>query len=340
MTLRSSCDTKAIVSVEKAASARQTYDYFISGLRVSSDVRLPSAIPAPESTGVPDVVICEGAVPDLLNDAEHFGAIVQIAADSVRFDYAGTMKVLVENGCRITVQRYNGAVEGDVVLLLLGTTFAILLQQRGRVVLHASAVAAGDRAMLFCGASGAGKSTMAALLSRRGYPLLNDDVCNLSRTDDGRYVVYPDGRMLKLWSQSLDHLQVHAPEHLRIRTDAEKFYVAPESVDLTPRVIGGVYILDALPEGEPPLLSRLSTAEAVSELTANAYRPSLVQAMKMQKEYFNASASIVRSGGVFRLSRAKEFSQADAVLDLLIASWNSHEPDTVPTQYVGSHAGN
>lgn len=303
-------------------TGRSAYHYVISGLTVCSQIELPSAIPAAAPPASADVSICEGHVPDVLEHAEFFANVVQIAGSRLRFAFSGVMTVLVEDGRRITVQRHDGAVEGDVVMCLLGTAFAVILQQRGRVVLHASAVAVGDKAMLFCGASGAGKSTMAALLSRRGYPLLNDDVCNLSRTVDGRYIVYPDGRMLKLWSQSLDHLQVQPPEHLRIRTRAEKFYMAPEAVDLTPRTIGGVYILDLRPDGEQPSLCRLSSAEAVVELTANAYRPGLVQAMKMQKEYFAASTAIVGSGGVFRLSRAKDFSQVDAVVDLLSASWN------------------
>jgi hypothetical protein len=41
---------------------------------------------------------------------------------------------------------------------------SIALPRRGGLLLHASAVAAGDRALIFCGVSGAGKSTIASLL--------------------------------------------------------------------------------------------------------------------------------------------------------------------------------
>ena len=48
--------------------------------------------------------------------------------------------------------------------------------QRGLLPLHASAVAVGDGCVAFCGARGAGKSTLAAALAQAGYPLLSDDL--------------------------------------------------------------------------------------------------------------------------------------------------------------------
>ena len=318
-------DTDIIVPSQQSKPGRKTFAYVISGLLVQSEIELPSAIPAEHQLREPDVTIAERDIPELLDGAECFGGtLLQIAGTRVRYSFPRTMDVLVEDGRRITLQRDPKAMQGDVVMFLLGTTFAVILQQRGRIVVHASAVAVGDKAMLFCGPSGAGKSTMAALLSRRGYPLLNDDVCNLSRTSDGAYTVFPDGRMLKLWSQSLQHLNVQPHEAQRIRTDAEKFYMAPESVDLTPRVVGGVYCLAQLDGAVAPSLEKLSVAEAMVELTLNAYRPGLVKAMKMQTQYFQASAGITAKSGVYRLSRVKDFSCADEVLDLLETSWTAN----------------
>lgn len=317
-------DTDIIVPSQQSKPERKTFAYVISGLLVHSEIELPSAIPSEPRFCEPDVTIVEREIPELLDGAECFGGtLLQIAGTRIRYTFSNIMDVLVEDGRRITLQRAPNAMQGDVVMFLLGTTFALILQQRGRIVVHASAVAVGDKAMLFCGPSGAGKSTMAALLSRRGYPLLNDDVCNLSRTSDGAYTVFPDGRMLKLWSQSLDHLKVRPNEEQRIRTDAEKFYMAPESVDLTPRVVGGVYCLSQLDGPAGPSLEKLSVAEAMIELTVNAYRPGLVKAMKMQAEYFQASASITAKSGVYRLSRVKDFSRVDEVLDLLETSWTA-----------------
>jgi hypothetical protein len=58
----------------------------------------------------------------------------------------------------------------------LGTTAVpLLLAERGDLVLHASAVLIEDRAVLFCGPSGRGKSTLALIASSAGHPVLSED---------------------------------------------------------------------------------------------------------------------------------------------------------------------
>lgn len=61
-------------------------------------------------------------------------------------------------------------------LLLAGGVVSWLLNLRGEPVLHASAVAVGDDAVAFLGASGMGKSTLATLLCSAGAHLVTDDV--------------------------------------------------------------------------------------------------------------------------------------------------------------------
>jgi len=55
------------------------------------------------------------------------------------------------------------------------TAVPLLLSERGDLALHAAAVVVGGRAVLFCGPSGRGKSTLALLASQLGHPVLTDD---------------------------------------------------------------------------------------------------------------------------------------------------------------------
>lgn len=273
---------------------------------------------------MPDVTISFDDVPSDLAAPERTGPDWQIAGDTLLLHIPGILRALVTGGRTIQVLVEAGRRTEDLAVYLLGTCFAAILQQRGRVVLHASAVSVAGRAMLFCGPSGAGKSTMAAMLSKRGYPLLNDDVCNLSRDDGGNYVVYPDGRMLKLWSASMQHLELSDEGRDRVRHDVDKFYAAPAHVDPEPRPVGGVYVLHASPDGNgPAALNRLSAAESLAELTRNAYRPTLVRAMQMTATYFEASIGMQRKAGVYRLDRVMDFSRVEETFDLLERHWAS-----------------
>ena len=199
---------------------------------------------------------------------------------------------LISEGRRILFKPISGCELHTIALYLVGTCFAILLQQRGELVLHASAISVGGRAVLFCGASGAGKSTLAALLCRRGYGLISDDICNLKLSADDRYVVRPDGRMLKLWSNSLDFLEWRTAAQRAVRSDLDKYFVAPPGNRLAAQTVGAVYLIhDALPD-EPDSIRRLRTLEGMRELRRNAYRPALVSAMDMEASYFAGSAAL------------------------------------------------
>lgn len=60
-----------------------------------------------------------------------------------------------------------------------------IIAQLGALVIHGSAVEIGGRLAIFMGNTGAGKSTLAASLMKRGHRLLGDDAVVISKTDAG-----------------------------------------------------------------------------------------------------------------------------------------------------------
>ena len=75
---------------------------------------------------------------------------------------------------------------------------------------------------------------------------------------------------------------------------------------------------------EKPSLERLSPLQAMLELRANAYRPSLVEAMAMEVDYFAVCARLQSQAGVYLLRRPKDFKQADEVVGLLQNHWKQN----------------
>jgi hypothetical protein len=308
--------------------------YWISGLVVQSEVELPSATIAADEHQAPDIVIRAGDVPARLESPLHTTEAWETRSGLFLLRIPGVARFLIVQGREIVFDLSPEHEPRTVALYLLGTCFAILLQQRGNLVLHASAIAADGRAMLFCGRSGAGKSTMAAMLCRRGYALLNDDVCNLTPAIGDTYEVRPDGRMLKLWSESLDQLEWTTQPGMAVRADQEKYFFAPPVSEVLPQPVAAIYILRETPPNEDNSIRRLRSIEGMNELKRNAYRPALVTAMEMERAYFTASVALQRSAGVYLLSRPLAFDAAGPLLDLLEDHWNtlssrvSMEPST------------
>ena len=78
------------------------------------------------------------------------------------------------------VRMTSAGTSADPDMFIAGTGLALAWRLRGELCLHASAVSIGGRAVVFAGASSAGKSTIAAALSLRGHDVIADDLVVVS----------------------------------------------------------------------------------------------------------------------------------------------------------------
>jgi hypothetical protein len=80
---------------------------------------------------------------------------------------------------------------------IVSSAVGTLLAMRGDLVLHASAVAVGGRAVVFCGPTGRGKSTLALALGEAGHPVLGEDGVAID-LGPGDPVAYPGARGIRV----------------------------------------------------------------------------------------------------------------------------------------------
>lgn len=289
-----------------------TYRYHIAGLAVVSDIAIPGARQV-ASDASPDVTIARGDVPERLEGA----TIVQKMwwADASRL-LAHTPKgrFLVSEGRSIAYAPEPGFEAVDCAPYLGGSVFGFLMHQRGAIVFHASAVVIDGQAMLFCGPSGMGKSTLAAGLCQRGHGLLADDFCAVSFDAAGTPAINPDARMHRLTEASLAALKPSGVGG-RVASNAHKYYVQPAIAAPSERVaLGRAYILD---RGHMPAIEPLNTAEAADALNRNAYRPTVVRRMGQAQQYLDAITAILRHADVRRLRLSSALDSLDATIALI-----------------------
>ena len=94
------------------------------------------------------------------------------------------------------------AVHADAEACFVGPVLGVAAQQRGELLLHASAVPIGDGVVAFTAPPGAGKSTLAASFALAGYPLCSDDVLPV-RFEHSRPLATPFLPKMKLWRGQL-----------------------------------------------------------------------------------------------------------------------------------------
>ena len=95
-----------------------------------------------------------------------------------------------------------GATFEDAATYLTGPVLGFLLRLRGALAFHASAVQLEGGAFVLVGPHGAGKSTAATALGRRGCPIITDDVLHVTPAE-GRWLAQPFPATLRLWPDSV-----------------------------------------------------------------------------------------------------------------------------------------
>ena len=181
--------------------------YRFAGLILSSDFPIPEL---PRATGTPYAYVTIGARlrGDVRRKWRHSWRVrggpfwMRVAATGsghiVQFPGFGEFAV---SPSAIVCHPRTGIPLETVRHLLLDQLLPALLGSRVRLVLHASAVDIGARAVGFLGAAGAGKSTLAAALVRGGASLVTDDALVIDcRTNVPRAV--PSYPGLRLWPDS------------------------------------------------------------------------------------------------------------------------------------------
>ena len=121
---------------------------------------------------------------------------------------------------------------------------------RGFEVMHASGVVLGDRAALFAGRSGAGKSSLAAALLHHGALLLSDDTVALEPRD-GALVAHPGAALLQLGVAENSRL---SPRERAVLGTPEAFLDKQRynlSATASHAPLGELFLLERSPQGPP-----------------------------------------------------------------------------------------
>lgn len=177
--------------------------------------------------------------------------------------------------------------------LLLDQVLPLVLNYRGKEVLHGAAVATPYGACAFLGPTGSGKSTLAASFLSAGYSVLTDDCVVLDRCGED-IVTIPAYPGLRLWDDAIVALfgttKVCAP--VAHYTRKQRF---PDVVSATPVCrsnisLTGIYVMTAgasgpLAPGYIPDRPLLTKREALMTLLSLAFKLDIEDQSMLTREF-------------------------------------------------------
>ncbi len=285
--------------------------YVVYGLGVHSTVELPELVPG---SAPPDVVVRLASIPGAPPDPAASGSVVHATPDEVRLHWPEAGTILVRHGREITLDPRPGADSDVLRLYLLGPALGLLLHQRGLLVLHASAVALNGGAAAFLGHSGRGKSTTAAALHARGWPVVADDVVAVDLSPPGTPVALPGFPQLKLWPDAITALG-EGPESLPRVHPAEEKRARVVSAAAAPRPLRRLYVLTDAASLE---LELLHGHAAVFELLQHSYIAAALPGLG-SSSHLDQCARLAAAVPVRRLYRPRSLARLGVLATLIEA---------------------
>lgn len=286
--------------------------YAHSGLSIVSAFEIPewTQFALEEVVETPDAVI--KLDPTRYLDSENS---VKVTPDELLFTVSETATYWVRAGFEITVCPAPGAGWREVRLFLLGSAWSALCYQRDILVLHASAVRIGDRAVAFCGAPGQGKSSLAACLVARGCSFVSDDLCRIDLNIPGRAMIYPSTPRLKLRSDMLARLGRQddrlEPDHV----SSGKVQQPIPGADRAPVALRAIYLLTW---GDLNILKKTGSLALSHLVKAATFRPEFLEPMGKLGVYWQQCLALSQRVPVWQFQRPRDLNALDDTVHALL----------------------
>ena len=202
--------------------------------------------------------------------------------------------------------------------VFLSLVLPMAASRRGRLVLHASAIEVEGCAIAFMGASGRGKSTLAAAFATAGLRFLTDDGLFVEIAD-GSATIVPGHPSLRLWADSAEALVGPEPaaEEGKARILSGDHIAHCEA----PRPLRRIYLLDEA-DGADIEIRPLDGAQAFTALARHSFLLADGDA-RVLGSHFEGLAALARRGSCASLRYPRSYARLAQVRAAVLADARS-----------------
>ena len=248
--------------------------------------------------------------------------------DGFDLAYSDGTRFVVDRAARRVWGTYQDPLtEEDMATYFLGPVMGFVLRRRHIACLHASGVEFFGQGVAFCGDAGYGKSTTAAALALRGFPVLAEDILVLKEVERQFHAV-PGYPRICLWPESVrmllgaeDALPKLTPvwDKRYLDLDGERVKFANGSLPL-----GMIYLFaPRSSDTTAPRVEKLSPREALLELVQNTYM-NWVLGREQRATEFDTLCRLVTQVTVRRIVPHNQPDKIAALCELIQLDAESH----------------
>lgn len=205
-----------------------------------------------------------------------------------------------------------GIPEETVRHLLLDQVLPYLTEAWGLDAFHASGLVTPRGAVAFLGVTGRGKSTLAAALARRGFPVLCDDCFCVHERANGSYRARPWYPGVRLWPDQVQAVDAGDSTVVAHYTRKRRTWTPP--VQAVDHPLSAMVLLDPPASDGRVGIRRISPRDAAVELTRHAFFLD-PQDFPRFRRFFDRVARMSENVPMFRLSYPRTLEALDRVAE-------------------------
>jgi len=318
-----------------------SYSYRAYGLGINSSCRIAGLQPALLQQGEIDLQFEDGLEPDWARNLHALPSLILSqrsepagSADPsfllTQYGRAEGFELSYSDGTRFVVNDAAGLVWGtyqhplaaeDMATYFLGPVLGFVLRRRNIACLHASGIELLSRAVCFCGDAGYGKSTTAAALALRGFPVLAEDIVALAESG-GEFCAVPGYPRVCLWPESVAMLLGREDALPRLTPVWEKQYLELDGQRAkfadAKLPVGILYLFSPRSDDrEAPRVEKIGPREALLELVQNTYMNWVLDREQRAKE-FDALCRLIQRVPVRRILPHAKPERMPALCELIL----------------------
>jgi len=303
------------------------YTYNFYDIQLDSEVEMPE-LPDGTTLANPRVTIRWGDVqrPQDAIEGAHYKPDSVAHRDFYFLEVDDIARYYLEGKERIIVERLGDATDKDVVAFLIDTVLTVLLLKHRKFVFHASAIAGPRGAIMLCGHSGIGKSSIALRMVDSGLTFIEDDRCLLSWDEStGKIYIKNHIPFIDIWaneSKKLEKMEGAKIMH-PIRDNIAKLRVdIREYVDNQRIPLDKVITLTAQNELKPPEVKVITGVSKCRWAKSFTHMEHLIPDISDAHTHFNYIMHMLSTVPMIRISRsrrAKPGEVADFIMEEILS---------------------
>lgn len=294
------------------------YWYRVYGLMVKSEIEMKELlILKNEEYEKCNVNISYGLMPDYIKSKINSGKTIEVGRETIWFHIRDIATYLITNGNEIIVEAYENVDKHMLKTYVMCSCLGFIMLQKEMVAIHGGTVVLDNKAVIFTGDRGAGKSTLTTALRLKGYKFISDDVASTILNNGP--IISPGFPYQKLCEDAMDNMNIDKTKCTSFMSDTKMKYLVPAHnsfLDANVRLAAICEI--TVGDVDKVKIEELRGKEKLTKLIKNIYRGEYIEALGgMTPNYFKQCIDIAKSIKFYRITRPKDAFTVNEQIELI-----------------------